>query len=117
MALIRFRRTPTRTMNRRHVLALCSVLFACSGAIDLAHAQDQNPQALKTSDVKTPNGTLRGVISADDKVRTFKGVPYAAPPVGPLRWKQPQPAQALDWGSASHRVWRALYAGPHLSRT
>src|ERR1035441_6371662 len=37
---------------------------------------------------------LKGVVSADGKVRTFKGSPYAAPPVAPLRWKPPQPAAA-----------------------
>ncbi len=41
--------------------------------------------------VKTKNGAVKGVISADGKVREFKGIPYAAPPVGPLRWKAPQP--------------------------
>jgi para-nitrobenzyl esterase len=41
---------------------------------------------------QTPNGVLEGVVSADGEVRTFKGIPYAAPPVGPLRWKPPQPA-------------------------
>lgn len=43
---------------------------------------------------RTANGVLEGVVSADGKVRTFKGIPYAAPPVGPLRWKAPQPAAA-----------------------
>jgi para-nitrobenzyl esterase len=51
---------------------------------------------LKTSRVHVANGVLEGVISADDKVRTFKGIPYAAPPVGPLRWKDPQPAAAWE---------------------
>lgn len=41
------------------------------------------------------NGVLEGVISADDKVRTFKGIPYAAPPLGALRWKEPQPV--FNW--------------------
>jgi len=49
---------------------------------------------LKTAQVQGPNGILEGVISADDKVRTFKGIPYATPPVGPLRWAEPKPAQS-----------------------
>lgn len=51
-------------------------------------------ETLRTSRVRTPNGILEGVISADGKVRTFKGIPYAAPPIGELRWKAPQPVQA-----------------------
>ena len=42
--------------------------------------------------VQTKYGALRG--SVDGAVRTFKGVPYAAPPVGPLRWRTPQPLEA-----------------------
>jgi para-nitrobenzyl esterase len=55
---------------------------------------------------RTANGILEGVVSADGKVRTFKGIPYAAPPVGPLRWKAPQPIapwkgvrKAVDYGA------------------
>jgi para-nitrobenzyl esterase len=50
-------------------------------------------QPLRTSQVHTPDGVLEGVISADGQVRTFKGIPYAAPPVGNLRWKAPQPVR------------------------
>jgi para-nitrobenzyl esterase len=56
------------------------------------------PHALRAQlryvEQRTANGVLEGVVSADGKVRTFKGIPYAAPPVGPLRWKAPQPAAA-----------------------
>ncbi|WP_346860840.1 carboxylesterase family protein [uncultured Draconibacterium sp.] len=46
---------------------------------------------LKTVQVK--EGKLEGNI--DGKVSVFKGIPYAAPPVGELRWKAPQPA--IKW--------------------
>ncbi|WP_202910523.1 carboxylesterase/lipase family protein [Hymenobacter sediminis] len=42
--------------------------------------------------VKTANGVLEGLVTANG-IRTFKGVPFAAPPVGELRWKAPQPVQ------------------------
>lgn len=41
--------------------------------------------------VKTANGTIQGALSADSSLRIFRSVPFAAPPVGELRWKPPQP--------------------------
>jgi len=43
--------------------------------------------------VKVTGGTISGYTESG--VRIFKGVPYAAPPVGDLRWKPPQPV--IDW--------------------
>ncbi len=42
--------------------------------------------------VKTDKGKVQGKMSWDGQARAFLGIPYAAPPVGPLRWKPPQPA-------------------------
>ena len=39
--------------------------------------------------VQTESGAVRGLVSADH--RLFAGIPYAAPPVGPLRWHPPAP--------------------------
>ena len=41
--------------------------------------------------VKTANGIIEGVN--DSGIRTFKGIPFAQPPVGDLRWKAPQPVK------------------------
>jgi para-nitrobenzyl esterase len=50
-----------------------------------AHAQ---PVTIK-------NGVVEGTLNSATGIRSYKGIPFAAPPVGPLRWKAPQPA--IDW--------------------
>lgn len=42
--------------------------------------------------VKTAEGKVQGKTINEGKVRAFLGLPYAAPPVGDLRWKAPEPA-------------------------
>ncbi len=73
-----------RSPRGRGCAILCATLLGM-GAL--------TAEPLRISQVRTPDGVLEGVISADGKVRTFKGIPYAAPPVGNLRWKAPQPVQ------------------------
>ena len=48
----------------------------------------------KSVQVQIINGTIEGNIEPGG-VYSFKGIPYAAPPVGDLRWKAPEPAR--DW--------------------
>jgi len=41
--------------------------------------------------IKVEGGLISGGADAKGDVHFFKGVPFAAPPVGPLRWREPQP--------------------------
>lgn len=66
----------------KHFALFPTLLLATTAlAQDLAHNQ-----------ARVSGGTLQGAASAN--IHTFKGVPYAAPPLGPLRWREPQPAPA-----------------------
>ena len=71
-----------------HALQCLTILSATVCAALICTATDS---ALST--VKVDVGILEGGQTADGKVLFFKGIPYAAPPVGRLRWKAPQPVQ------------------------
>jgi para-nitrobenzyl esterase len=62
-------------------------LIAALAALPLAARAAPFP-----TEVKIDSGALAGAVS--DGVLSFKGAPFAAPPVGPLRWRAPQPATA-----------------------
>src|SRR5689334_18879761 len=49
-------------------------------------------QAAVSDPVKTNAGLVSGV-TLKSGVRAFRGIPFAAPPVGSLRWKEPQAAE------------------------
>lgn len=61
--------------------------------------------------VRVCEGQLEGCRSADQKSIIFKGVPYAEPPVGALRWKRPQPKTpwtgvrpAVEFSAKAHQA-------------
>src|SRR5207247_2507922 len=61
--------------------------------------------------VKVEGGQIAGTI--EDGVRSYKGIPYAAPPIGSLRWKPPQPVVAWSGIKKGDAVGAAC---PHLAR-
>ncbi|GGY50197.1 carboxylesterase/lipase family protein [Pseudoduganella albidiflava] len=77
---------------------------AASAGILLAAASTLAQGAGPVTTVKVDGGRIEGRI--EDGVRVFKGIPFAAPPVGELRWQAPQPVrpwqgvrQAGDFGN------------------
>ena len=49
-----------------------------------------------TEIVTLKNGQVQGVLTADGAVEVFTGIPYADPPVGELRWREPQDVTPWD---------------------
>lgn len=45
---------------------------------------------------ETEYGKVRGIEAADPRITAFKGIPFAAPPVGKNRWRAPQPAEKWE---------------------
>jgi para-nitrobenzyl esterase len=83
-----------------------AVAFGLAGSLTLSarEAPATTPPADPSPKVRIDSGQLAGVI--EEGVRVFRGVPYAAPPVGALRWKPPQPPAA--WSGER----KAAAAGP-----
>ena len=64
---------------------LAAVAVLC-GTIVVTNAQSTAP----LTSVRVAEGQLAGTASPDGVAVAFKGVPFAAPPVGDLRWRAPQ---------------------------
>ncbi|MGV3642448.1 MAG: carboxylesterase/lipase family protein [Adhaeribacter sp.] len=81
---------------------LCFLLLLVLQVIPVAYAQTKkapvkpaaatNTLAGTPPRVRTANGVLEGVKEKSG-IRAFKGVPFAAPPVGQFRWREPQPVK------------------------
>ena len=50
----------------------------------------------KTNVLEVEGGKIQGVYNKDKTVEVYAGIPYAKPPVGELRWKEPQDVEAWD---------------------
>jgi len=72
-------------MNRLFVILILPILFACTGV--------EKGKTIDVNSVKTNAGLVSGKTTDDGALKIFMGIPFAAPPVGDLRWKAPRPVQ------------------------
>ena len=85
----------------------------CFAAVLIAVLLSTSALAANTDPVRVEQGLLAGTSGSSADVRVYRGIPFAAPPVGDLRWKAPQPApkwqglrQAAEFSNA---CWQTQY--------
>ena len=90
-----------------NLTGMAAMLLAANAAAGVdARSADLGPQ------VQTSSGVILGASRDETGVLAFKGVPYAAPPIGPLRWHAPEPAapwtgvrKADQFGNRCFSAW------------
>jgi para-nitrobenzyl esterase len=92
---------------------LCLIVFALCTASLRAQTPAPSPSLVTIDTGKLQGAEANGVLS-------FKGIPYAAPPVGDLRWRDPQPAKpwtdvrpATAFGPDCIQAGNLPLGGPH----
>ena len=74
----------------KHIMFACMTVLLALICTANGHGQ-QSAQVLRTD-----TGIVEGVRDKATGVTIFRGIPYAAPPVGDWRWRPPQPAAKWD---------------------
>ena len=69
------------------------LLIAVMGSIFFSCGKSENDTILSVDLIAVEGGMISGKTDSTGQVKIFKGIPFAAPPVGEWRWKAPQPVQ------------------------
>jgi para-nitrobenzyl esterase len=104
------------------ILALIvPVMAACGGATTPTPTLTLTPTPTLLADpIRIDTGFVSGTVLGDvgKEVRVYKGIPFAAPPVGDLRWKPPQPVipwtetrQCTEFGPIAPQPESAYFSG------
>src|SRR5262245_37057028 len=118
LSLIRYPNDPAKEENPVRALVvkttsiLCGLLFAATGCARVTAGDKTGPV------VNTAEGPVTGLVR--NGVYEFRGIPYAAPPVGKGRWMPPQPVakwkeprDATHFGNICAQVTTlGVFAGP-----
>ena len=89
--------------SRRRFMASAGAAALARGAVARGHGGRV---------VRVTGGAVRGIASDTPGVTAWLGIPFAAPPVGPLRWRPPQPVQPWPGIRAADRFSASPVASP-----
>ena len=79
-------------MLRRLVTAAVAIAVLSSAPIAQIQTQGTRGPGAQASVVALDSGRVSGALTGQhDDISVYRGIPYAAPPVGDLRWRPPQP--------------------------
>jgi para-nitrobenzyl esterase len=104
----------TRRIARRGTTVAVALGLAATGTVAVGHHGAGATARARTDAavVVTDRGPVRGVVDRD--IRAFRGIPYAQPPTGALRWRPPRPA--AQWQGYATRAGRGRGAGDPQGR-
>ena len=83
----------------------CAIVCLCRAGVVAVGMMGLSMGSHGAEALRVEGGQIADVTPAISGVRLFRGIPYAAPPVGELRWRKPEPVNAwggirktLEWG-------------------
>ena len=83
---------------KRNCLTFLVMLIglSCNGQAERYKPAVSCDSPKRTDVLQIEDGKVRGVFTEDGKVAVYAGLPYAAPPTGELRWREPNPVAKWD---------------------
>jgi len=78
-------------MKTKYVLSGLLIMLSLSNVVLAGKATK-----VSVNSIKTESGLISGISGQDANVMVFKGIPFAAPPLADLRWKEPQPVKSWN---------------------
>lgn len=99
-----------RTIDRREMLAMALAGVAALAESAMAASDGNVAASAPERTVNVEGGAVRGVASPTKGVDAWLGIPYAAPPVGALRWRPPKPVVPWSGTRVADRFSKSPWA-------